>query len=235
MKPPPLAWWRTVLFLVPTITLYTVALGVVSLAGSAFDRRGRFPHRCAQWWSKAILLTSGVRVERRGDLPANPGCIYVANHSSFYDIPILFTALPAQLRIVAKAGLGRVPFVGWHLRWAGHLLVDRQRPGAAVLKRMHRMAAQGASLIVFPEGSRTPDGTVGRFKGGVFLLALDTGLPIVPVTVSGSREVMPRGRFAVHPGQVRVTVHAAVATAGMPRDEARALAERVREVVASSL
>ncbi len=235
MKPPPFCWWRTVFFLIPAVTLYTIVFGVVSLASTAFDRRGRVPHRCAQWWSKAILRTSGVQVDRRGELPAPASCIYVANHSSLYDVPILFAALPVQLRIVAKAGLGRVPFIGWHLRLAGHLLVDRQKPGAAVLKKMHRMAAQGVSLIVFPEGSRTRDGAVGRFKGGVFLLALDTGLPIVPVTVSGSREVMPRGRLMVRPSRVRVTVHEAIPTEGLPRAEARSLADRVRAIVGSAV
>ncbi len=235
MKPPPFDWWRTVLVLIPAVTLYTIAFGVLSLASSPFDRRGRFPHRCAQWWSRAILSTSGVRVERRGSPPQTTACVFVANHSSLYDIPVLFSVLPAQLRIVAKSGLGRVPFVGWHLRLAGHLLVDRQKPGAAVLKRMERIADQGACLIVFPEGSRTRDGLVSRFKGGVFLLAVETGLPIVPISISGSRDVMPRGRLAVRSGRVIVTVHASVPTAGLSREDARALADRVHDIVASGV
>lgn len=234
MKLPPYHWWRTVFFLIPAVALYTIALGTVSLISSLVDARGRFAHECARWWSKLILWTTGVKFERRGAPPPSTSCIFVVNHASIYDIPILFSALPRQLRIIAKAALGRIPFVGWHLRRAGHLLVDRQNPGAAVLKKMQRMVQEGASLIVFPEGSRTNDGLVQRFKGGVFLLAIDTGLPIVPVSVSGSRTVMPKGRLMVCPATVRVTVHDPISTDGLTREDARGLADRVRTVVASA-
>lgn len=236
MTLPPFDWWRTVFVLLPAIALYTIVLGTLSLAASLFDPQGTLAHRCARGWSRAILWTTGVRLELRGEVPPDhASCIFVANHASIYDIPVLFTALPRQLRIIAKAALGRVPFVGWHLRCSGHLLVDRQNPGASILKKMQRMARQGTSLIVFPEGSRTRDGHVAKFKGGVFLLALDMGLPIVPVSVAGTRGVMPRGRLMVRPGTVRVTVHEPISTAGMPRDSARALADHVREIVASGV
>jgi 1-acyl-sn-glycerol-3-phosphate acyltransferase len=230
---PPLHWWRTVFVLIPLIALYTILLGTISLASGLVDRRGAWPHRCAQAWSWLILRTSGVRIDRRGaPPPADASCIYVANHSSIYDIPILFTAVPRQLRIMAKAALGHVPFIGWHLHRSGHLLVNRQNPGAGIFKRMQRMVGQGASLIVFPEGSRTRDGRVARFKGGVFLLAIEAGLPVVPVSVVGSRVVMPQGRLRVSPATVQVTIHEPIPTAGMSRDDARPLAERVRAIIA---
>lgn len=234
---PPFHWWRTVFVLIPVIGLYTIGLGILSLTSSLVSHDGHFAHRCAQWWARLILITSGVRVDRRGAaLPAaDASCVYVANHASIYDIPILFTALPRQLRILAKAGLGRFPFIGWHLRRAGHLLVDRRNPGASVFKKMRGMTQQGASLIVFPEGSRSPDGDVMPFKGGVFLLAIESGLPIVPVSVAGSRTAMPKGRLMVCPARVRVTVHEAIPTVGLTRDDARALANRVRGLIASDL
>jgi 1-acyl-sn-glycerol-3-phosphate acyltransferase len=233
---PPYHWWRTVFFLIPAITIYTCVLGTISLAASLVERQGRTAHRCARWWSRAILWTTGVTIQRQGvPPPAGTSCIFVANHSSFYDIPILFTAVPGQLRIVAKAPLGRVPFIGWHLQRAGHLLVDRTNPGASVLKKMQRMAAQGASVIVFPEGSRTPDGRVMKFKGGVFLLAVDTGLPIVPISIAGSRRIMPRGRLMACPGAVMVTVHDPIPTAGLRREDARGLAERAQTIIGDGL
>lgn len=236
MRLPPFHWWRTVFFLIPTITVYTIVLGTISLLSGLADSRGVVPHRCAQWWSRLILWTTGVRVALRGTPPAErESCIIVANHSSIYDIPILFTAIPRQLRIIAKVGLGRVPFIGWHLRRAGHLLIDRRNPGAGVLKKMHRMVQQGASLIVFPEGGRTLDGRVMKFKGGVFLLAIETGLPIVPVSVAGARAVMPRDRLMVCPATVTVTVHDPVTTSGLSRDDARDLADRVRAIIASAV
>ena len=211
-------------------------MGTISLICGLLDGRGIWAHRCAQFWAKLILITSGVRIRRHGDLPS-PGesCVFVANHSSFYDVPILFTALPRQLRLMAKAALGYVPFIGWHLMRSGHLLVNRKNPGASIFKRMQRMLRSGASLMVFPEGSRTIDGTVNRFKGGIFLLAIENGLPVVPVSVVGSRIVMPKRRFMVCAATVDVTVHAPIPTKDLTRDDARALAERVRAIVAGAV
>ena len=236
MSLPPYHWWRTVFFLIPAIGFYTIALGTVSLLSTFVDRRGHFAHRCARAWSWLILKTTGVTVEVRGALPPDGRSYVVAsNHQSFYDTPVLFWTIAMQLRIPAKASLGRFPFVGWHLRRAGHLLLDRDHPGAGVLKKMQRMVADRASLIIYPEGTRSRDGVVGRFKGGVFLLAIDSSLPVVPVSVSGSRHVMLKGRLMTCPGHVRVTLHAPIETTGMTRADARALAARVRDVVAAEV
>jgi 1-acyl-sn-glycerol-3-phosphate acyltransferase len=233
---PSIHWWRTVFYLIPAVTLYTIVCGVVSLLSTLVDRRGYTAHGCARLWAWLILRTTGVEVARSGALPdLRAGCIFVSNHASIYDIPILFTALPHQLRIMAKAALGYVPFIGWHLRLAGHLLVDRSNPGPAIFKRMRRMARQGASLIVFPEGSRSVDGRVGRFKGGIFLLAIETGLPVVPVTVIGSRAVMRKGELTVCPATVKVVVHQSLSTTGLSREDARGLADRTRAIVAGAL
>jgi 1-acyl-sn-glycerol-3-phosphate acyltransferase len=157
--------------------------------------------------------------------------VLAANHQSIYDIPILFACLPLQLRIVAKASLGSFPFLGWHLQRTGHLLVDRQNPGPDIVQKMRRLVSESHSLIVFPEGTRSRDGTVGRFKKGSFLVAIDAGLPVVPVSVSGSLHVMRKGRLMVRPGDVRVTVHEPIPSAGVPREEVIAFADRVRDVV----
>jgi len=234
---PPFHWWRTVFYLIPAVTLYTISCGIVSLASTFVDRSGLTAHRCARLWAWLILRTTGVEVERAGVEPPDPraSCVFVANHASIYDIPILFTALPHQLRIIAKAALGYVPFIGWHLRLAGHMLVDRDKPGASIFKRMQRMARQGAALIAFPEGSRSADGRVGRFKGGIFLLAIESGLPVVPVTVVNSRAVMPKGRLMVCPARTRVVLHPPMPTTDLTREDARKLADRTREIVASAL
>jgi len=236
VKLPPFHWWRTVFFLIPAIGLYTVVLGTASLLSTFIDTRGYFAHRCARAWSWLILKTTGVTVEVNGAPPLDGRSVVVAsNHQSIYDIPVLFWTVPLELRIISKASLGRFPFLGWHLRRAGHLLVDRENPGASVLKKMQRMVSQHASLIIFPEGTRSRDGRVGRFKGGVFLLAIDSGLPIVPVSVSGTRHVMLKDRLMTCPGHVRVTIHPAIDTIGMTREDARALAERTRAVVMSAM
>jgi 1-acyl-sn-glycerol-3-phosphate acyltransferase len=230
---PPLHWWRTVFYLIPVVSLYTIVLGTASLASTLVDRSGAFGHRCARAWAWLILKTSGVHVRVDGLEHLAPGRSYVlaANHQSIYDIPIVFTALPLQLRIVAKDSLGQIPFLGWHLRRTGHLLVDRRHPGAGILKRMAHLVSAARSLIVFPEGTRSVDGAVGRFKGGTFLLAIDAGLPVVPVSIAGSRFVMRKGRLMVCPGRVTLTVHPPMSTTGVAREQARDFAERVREVV----
>jgi 1-acyl-sn-glycerol-3-phosphate acyltransferase len=228
-------WWRTVFYLIPAVSLYTIVLGTVSVLSTLFDPGGDFGHTCARAWSWLILKTTGVHVTVTGLDRLDPSRSYVfaANHQSLYDIPILFASLPFQVRIIAKASLGRIPFLGWHLQRTGHLLVDRSKPGAGVLKKMARLVRARHSLIVFPEGTRSTDGAVARFKGGSFLIALEAGLPIVPISIQGSRHVMFRGQLMVCPGNVAVTVHAPIETAGVPRDAVRDFAARVRDVVAS--
>ena len=232
---PPYHWWRTVFFLIPAITLYTIILGTLSLASSLFDRRGYFAHWCARTWSRLILRTTGVTVDVSGlgRLAVGRTYVFVANHQSIYDIPILFWTLPYQLRIIAKESLGRFPFLGWHLRRTGHMLVDRARPDrTAVFAWASSLTSKGLSLIVFPEGTRSRDGRVGRFKGGSFYLALEAGLPIVPLSVVGSRHVMLKGRLATYPGHVRLVVHEPIQTVGMAGTDSRKFAEQVRQVIA---
>jgi 1-acyl-sn-glycerol-3-phosphate acyltransferase len=230
----PWHWWRTVCFLIPAISLYTIVLGTISVLSTIVDRRGDFGHRCARAWSWLILRTTGVtvRVEGLERLDLKRSYVFAANHQSIYDIPIVFASLPFQLRIIAKASLGSIPFLGWHLRRTGHVLVDRSRPGAGTVKKMAKLVADGHSLIVFPEGTRSTDGVVARFKGGSFVIALDAGLPIVPLSIVGSRHVMLKGELLVKPGTVTLVVHDPIETAGSSRDAARELAASVQDVVA---
>lgn len=233
MKLRPYDWWRTALFLIPAVTLYTIVLGTASLVSTLFDPSGDMGHQCARAWAWLILKTTGVRVQVIGLEHIDPRKSYVvaANHQSIYDIPIVFTTLPLQLRIVAKESLGRIPFLGWHLQRTGHLLVDRTNPGAGILKRMANLVAAARSVIVFPEGTRSVDGSVGRFKGGIFLLAIDSTLPVLPVSIARSRFVMMKGQVMVRPGEVSVTIHPAMSTEGITRERARDFAEQVRNVI----
>jgi 1-acyl-sn-glycerol-3-phosphate acyltransferase len=228
-------WWRTVFFLIPAISIYTIALGTLSIASSLFERRGYVAHWCARTWSRLILRTTGVSVAVSGldRLEAGRTYVFVANHQSIYDIPILFWSLPYQLRIIAKESLGRVPFLGWHLRRTGHMLVDRAHPDrTAIFSWASALTSNGLSLILFPEGTRSRDGRVGRFKGGTFHLALEAGLPVVPLSVIGSRHVMLKGRLTTYPGRVRLIVHDPIDTSTLTGIDARAFAARVREIIA---
>jgi 1-acyl-sn-glycerol-3-phosphate acyltransferase len=227
--------WRTIVFLIPAIALYTIVLGTLSLVSSVLDRSGYFAHWCARTWSRLILKTTGVRVEVTGLEQLDP-CgtyVFVANHQSFYDIPILFWSLPHQLRIIAKESLGSFPLIGWHLRRTGHMLVDRKHPDRAkIFGWAARLTKNGLSLILFPEGTRSRDGRVGRFKAGTFFLALDANLRVVPLSIVGSRHVMLKGRLATYPGRVRLVVHPPIDTTGLSAHDAREFAERVRQTLA---
>lgn len=229
-----LHFWRTVLYLIPVITIYTIVLGTVSLLSTLIDRSGNFAHKCARTWGRLILATSGVRVSVSGLERLTPGRSYVfaANHQSIYDIPIVFASVPFQLRIVAKASLGRIPFMGWHLHRAGHLLVDRRNPGADIVEKMKRLVGESSSLIVFPEGTRSVDGVIGRFKKGPFIVAIDAQLPVVPVSISGSRHVMRKGELTVNPARVTLTIHEPIPTTGTARADVLPFADQVRGIVA---
>jgi 1-acyl-sn-glycerol-3-phosphate acyltransferase len=231
---PPFHWWRTVFFLIPLVAVYTIILGTISLVSTVFDRSGDTGHWCARTWSTLILRTTGVRVRVEGleHLDQRRSYVLAVNHQSVYDIPILFASIPLQLRIVAKASLGAIPFLGWHLHRTGHLLVDRTKPGADIVQKMRRLVSEAHSLIVFPEGTRSADGRVGRFKKGSFLVAVDAGLPVVPVSISGSRHVMPKGRLMVCPGDVHLIIHAPIPTADVRRrTDVIELGERIREII----
>jgi 1-acyl-sn-glycerol-3-phosphate acyltransferase len=237
---PPYHWWRTVFFLIPAITIYTIVLGAVSIASSLFDRRGYTAHGCARLWSWLILKTTGVRVTVEGLERVRPGTAYVfvSNHQSIYDIPVIFASLPFQLRIIAKESMAKFPVLGWHLRRGGHLFVDRRHPDrAGILKRWRALVSEGLSLIIFAEGTRSGDGRVARFKAGSFLLAIQAGLPIVPIAVVGTRAVMPKGRLRTEPADVTLVIHDPIQPPAISEptiQDAKALADRVHAIVAAA-
>jgi 1-acyl-sn-glycerol-3-phosphate acyltransferase len=228
---------RTVFWLIPTIAVYTVVLGIASITSSVFDRRGYFGHACARAWSWLILATTGVDVTVHGleRLEKGKTYVFVANHQSIYDIPCLFWHIPFQLRIIAKESLGKFPMLGPHLKRTGHMLVDRSRPDkAGIFGWASRLTANGLSLIVFPEGTRSRNGMMNKFKGGSIMLAMQAGLPLVPISVIGSRHVMKKGELTTRPGHVTLIVHDPIETAANAEPavhEVRELADRVRAVI----
>jgi 1-acyl-sn-glycerol-3-phosphate acyltransferase len=234
---PPFHWWRTVFFLIPCISIYTIVLGTLSIVSTFVDRRGHAAHSCARAWAWLILATTGVHVHVEGLDRVETGqtYIFISNHQSIYDIPVLFASLPFQLRIIAKESLGNFPFLGWHLRRSGHLLVDRSNPDRiGILNRWRRLVSDHLSLIIFPEGTRSADGRVGRFRRGSFLLALEAGLTIVPISISGTIHVMKKGRLMTCPGEARLVIHQPVPAPKIENPtvaDARELASRIEGIV----
>lgn len=229
--------WHTIItiaWFIPAVSLYTIVCGSVSFVLALVFRNGRPSHQVARFWAWLILKTCGVRVSISGTENLSSGQIYVfaSNHQSLFDIPILFVYLPIAFRILYKQSLNLIPFLGWHLFVSGHIAVDRANPVRA-RKSLERATARirKMSVAIFPEGTRSTDGSLGRFKYGGFLLAVRAGVPVVPVTISESWRVMRRGEVTVHPGTVQVAVDRPIPVADLDEQSATELAQTVREVV----
>lgn len=232
-----LSFLRALFFTDLLIYFYTAVCGAASLIGSVFDSNGRWQHGCARTWSRLILKTSRIRLKVEGleNIPRNETVIFCSNHPSAMDIPILFACLPLQFRFVAKRSLFNIPFLGWHLWRSGHIPVERDRPHKAMrsLDQAAERIRAGSSVVLFPEGHRSRDGSMGKFKAGSFYLAIKSGAPVVPVTISGSRAVLEPDSVHVKPGVVEITFHQPVSTANLEIDDVETLSSCVREHILS--
>jgi 1-acyl-sn-glycerol-3-phosphate acyltransferase len=222
---------RAVLAL-PLIAAYTVLLGLPAIVFSLLGRP-RSARRMTAIWARLVLRSLGVDVTVCGaDRCPAGAAVYAANHTSALDIPILFGYLPVDFRIIHKRSLYLVPVLGQYLYVSGHIGIHR---GSAFRARkgLELAAARvraGTSVVVFPEGTRSPEGAVGDFKRSSFLPALEAGVPVVPLSLVGVKCVA-RGGLRVQAGRVQLLVHEAIPTAGREVEEAGALAEEVRRVV----
>ena len=224
-----------VLVQAPLALVLTGACAAAACFAALVDRSGRATRGIGGAWSRALLrlLRVGVRASGLEHAPAGPA-VYAANHASALDILVLFGHLPVDFRIVYKKSLSLVPLLGWAIRLGGHVPIDRSNPFRArrSLDAAARRIHDGTSVVVFPEGTRSPDGAVRHFKRGSFGLAINAGVPVVPVSLIGVKAVVPCGLTSLRPGTVRVELHPPVPVAGRSPDEAEALAEEVRRIVA---
>jgi 1-acyl-sn-glycerol-3-phosphate acyltransferase len=221
---------------IPLIYLYTFVMGSISLTLSLYDPKGRRQHWCAQVWCRLIARTTGARVRVHGLENLQPGTSYVflSSHQSYMDIPAMLGYLPVQLRIAAKKPLFKIPFMGWHLSRAGHIPIDRSSTQNAVTS-MRRAAAyirDGICAFVFPEGTRSPDGALHAFKKGGFKLAIQAGAPVVPVTILGSRQVLPKNSIIFRPGPVDMYIDPPIKTAELTDEDLDDLMSAVRAAIA---
>lgn len=226
------------LFRLLLLGIYTVVIGIPVLAASPFDREARVVRTLGRVWVRWILRTFGIRVVAEGleNVPTHAPVVLMSNHQSLVDIAALVDTLPPSVswRFVAKRELVRVPVFGWCLVTTGQIIVDRGNRERAVasLRRAAERIRGGASVIVFPEGTRSPSGSLRPFKSGPFHLALEAQVPIVPVTVSGSQHITPKGSLQVHPGVVKIVYGKPIPTRGVRIEERGSLKTRVREAIA---
>ena len=226
---------RAYLLIDPLIVVTTLAFGVASMLASTFDKRGRTQHAIARLWARILLAVSGARIRVEGleKLEKDAAYVLVANHSSYMDTPVVLQ-IPLQIRFFAKRGLFRIPLLGGHLRRAGHLPVVRENPRASLksLTEGARLVRErGVSVVLFPEGGRSPDG-LREFKEGAAYLAIKAGVPAVPIGIIGTRQVLPMGSFHVRPHAVTVRIGDPISTEGMKLDARGALSQTLRRKVA---
>jgi len=224
-----------VIWRVPLVVLLTIVMGTVSVCCSLFDGTGRLQHACAVAWSRMILLITRARVHVIGLQKLDPGrgYIFTANHLSMFDIWVFLAYLPFQFRFVAKESLFRWPFLGWHLKRAGNISIDRRNPRQALhsYEAASKKINSGISMVIFPEGMRTWGDTVAPFKRGSFLLAQKAGAPIVPVTLIGSHRLLARGSVMVRPGTIEVRIHDPIEYDEYRNLDLQTLAESVRQTI----
>ncbi len=204
---------------------WTAGWITLALLVRAFSGGPRLPLRmAARIWAPGLLTGAGARlvVEGDGRIDWSKPYVIVANHQSVIDICALFRAVPVPLRFMLKAELGRVPFLGWYTRAMGMVFVARGQRHSAVesLRRASEQVREG-SLCIFPEGPRSRDGTVGRFKLGAFQVAVDAQVPVLPVAIVGSGRVLPAAGFRVRPGEIRVRFGAPIAPPPADAPQAR--------------
>ena len=173
-------------------------------------RNAEFVHREQQFWSRACywLMFIPVSVDGIENIRPNQSYVFVSNHQSMYDVWLVYGWLPVVFKWLMKAEIRRIPFVGIACKAAGHIFVNRRGAKAAVesLREIEKQLTNGVSTVIFPEGTRTLDGEVGKFKRGAFQIALDLGLPVIPLSLTGCYEVMPKGQPYVnwHPVHMHV-------------------------------
>ena len=217
------------------ICLYTFVLGIPCLAFSIFQPHGEANYWFIRTWARLLLRTCGVRtrVSGRENIPPDGSFLIMSTHNSHFDIPILMKEVPQQFRIVAKQSLFKIPVFGWIMSVAGYVKVDREnrQQAFASLDRAAEGVKSGIPLLIFPEGTRSEDGSLGSFKKGGFVLAAKAGAPIIPVVIDGTHHVLPKWTWRICPGHVTVTFGKPIDTSAHSLESKESLMQEVREAM----
>jgi len=216
-----------------------LVLGVFAFITYPFDRRGKVGHYYARLWGKTALLANRVKVKIEGieHLMNGKGpYIFMSNHQGSYDIFALLGHLPYQFKWLAKKELFSIPFFGWTMAAVGYISIDRggTRDTVGAMNEAAQKIRDGMSVVIFPEGSRSPDGSIQPFKKGGFTLAIKSRVPIVPIAISGSRDIMPKDRLTAASGEIRVFVDRPIEIQELSLRDRESLMKRVRETISKN-
>ncbi len=227
--------WANYLFFLPMVGLTTAGFGTLSLLCGLWDKDGSQQHAMARAWARVLLRVamSPVTVEHGERLQGLGPAVYACNHLSYYDTPVVYAKLPFQFRILAKAPLWKLPFLGWYLERSGQVPIDQSsaRAGVASLLRGVATLKSGLPLFVFPEGGRAADGQLQAMMAGGAWMAIKAQVPLVPLTLVGPYELLPIHVYALRPRPLKMIVGEPISTVGMATRDAEALTERLRGVI----
>ena len=190
------------------ISIHCIIVAVLTIIVSPIDRKGKITHYLSKYFGGGILLIAGVKVETIGleKINAEDNYIFISNHLSYFDIPILMKAIPNNVRFIYKDTLTKIPVLGWGMYLGKYIPINRDNVREAMksLKKAAERVVSGISVVIFPEGTRSMDGTLGEFKRGMFIMADEAKVPLVPAAIIGSNSIMPRGKFQIRSGKVKV-------------------------------
>ena len=196
-------------------------------------------HKIANLWARMLLWLTSTRVDvigRENVLMEKPQ-IFMANHQSDFDILIVLAHIPGQFRWIAKKELFKIPIFGKAMRNAGYIEIDRQNHEKALksLDEAAQKIREGKSVVTFPEGTRSRDGKIRPFKQGMFHLAIQAGVPIVPISIIGAHEIMPKRTLKVKPGRIRMVIDRPVDVSGYTLETRSELIEKIRHIIVRNL
>lgn len=231
---------RTLLITDPLIVLSTTFFGLVNLFVAPFDRSGRKQVALSRVWSRSLLRITGVRVTIEGldKISLDRNYVFVANHLSYMDTPVVLASIPLPFRFMAKSGLFSIPLVGTHLKTAGHIPVPLENPRAAVKSMTEAgriIREREISVLLFPEGGRSENGKLQPFKEGAAYIAIKAGVPVVPISLEGTWDVMAMGAVTIRPGPVRIRITDPIPTADLALRDRGALTEQIYQRIADLL
>lgn len=219
------------------IWLLAIPLSIIALVSTPIDRTGRTFHAMSRLWSGFILAIFGIKVRLKGKENLEPGkhYVYISNHASAFDIPALVKGIPDDIRFVLKKELTRIPIWGWALKYGHYISIDRTNARDAIksLDDAAMRIRNGASVILFAEGTRTRDGKLQAFKRGAITLAIKSGIPIVPVTINNTFRILPKGSLNVNAADIEIILGKPLRTETVVgRENEQKLMDQVREAVA---
>ncbi len=225
---------RTI-FVWSCVVIATLALGVLAFITYPFDRKGKVGHYYARLWGKTALLANRVKVNIKGmeHLNGEGPYIFMSNHQSYYDVFALLGHLPYQFKWLVKKELFSIPFLGWTMAAVGYISIDRggTRDTVEAMNEAAQKIRDGMSVTIFPEGSRSPDGSIQPFKKGGFTLAIKSKVPIVPIAIDGSGDIMPKDKFTASSGEIRMLMDRPIETESYSLKDREILMKRVRETI----